>query len=100
MINSAYELNDIIPNIEMVFFRMFASPITTKAERKMNEAEDVLAGNLFQDDDFKMPKQAYISLLQSVALKPKKKHFKKILQYVITNKRPEDVPSDLINLIT
>ena len=34
MINSSYELNDIIPNIEMVFFRMFTSPITTKTERK------------------------------------------------------------------
>ena len=31
MINSAYELNEIIPNIELVFFKMFTSPITTAA---------------------------------------------------------------------
>ena len=30
MLNSAYELNDIIPNIELVFYNMFTSPISTK----------------------------------------------------------------------
>jgi hypothetical protein len=29
----AYELNDVIPNIETVLFEMFVSPITTKAKR-------------------------------------------------------------------
>ena len=47
-----------------------------------------------------MPEQAYKSLLQSVALQPKKKHFKKILQYVVLNEKPENVSSDLIDLIT
>ena len=41
-----------------------------------------------------------MSLLQSVALQPKKKHFKKILQFLVLNEKPEDVPSDLIDLVT
>ncbi len=57
MINSAYELNNIIPNIEMVFYRMFVSPVSTYAERKQKDGEDLLAGNLFHElDGFKMPK--------------------------------------------
>ena len=101
MINQAYELNDIIPNIEMVFFRMFMSPIITKAEKKKGERDDLLAGNLFhQKSDFKMPKQGYDSLLQSVALNPKKKHFKKILQFLVLNEDPQEVPADLIDKIT
>ena len=89
MINSAYELNDVIPNIEMVLFKMFVSPVSTYAERKKKDGEDLLAGNLFNGlKDFKMPKQVYISLLQSVALYPKKKHFKKILQYLVLNETP------------
>jgi hypothetical protein len=30
IINSAYQLNDIIPNIELMFYRIFTSPIMTK----------------------------------------------------------------------
>ena len=56
MINSSYELNEIIPNIELLFYKMFISPITTKAQRKRADADDLLAGNLFHDQDFKMPK--------------------------------------------
>lgn len=63
MLNSAYELNKLIPNIEMVFFKMFISPITTMQERKRKDGDDLLAGNLFFKQDFKMPKQAYESLL-------------------------------------
>ena len=29
MINSAYELNTILPNIEMIFYRIFNSPISS-----------------------------------------------------------------------
>lgn len=100
MLNSAYELNKLIPNIEMVFFKMFISPITTMQERKRKDGDDLLAGNLFFKQDFKMPKQAYESLLQSVALNPKKKHYKKILQFIVLNEKPEDVTPDLIDMIT
>ena len=60
----------------------------------------MLIGNIFHDlQDFKMPKQAYISLLQSVALQPKKKHYKKIIQYVVLNEGPSELSSDLIDMI-
>lgn len=100
MLNSTYELNDIIPNIELLFYKMFISPISTKRQRKNGDGDELLAGNLFHEQDMNMPEQAYKSLLQSVALQPKKKHFKKILQYVVLNEKPENVSSDLIDLIT
>ena len=31
MLNSVYELNATIPNVELVFFKMFVSPLTTRA---------------------------------------------------------------------
>lgn len=58
---------------------MFTSPITTQAERKKQDKDNLLAGNIFKDSEMKMPHEAYVSLLQTVALKPKKKHYKKIL---------------------
>lgn len=30
MINSAYQLNDVIPNVEMMLYKIFCSPVTTK----------------------------------------------------------------------
>ena len=48
LISSAYELNSLIPNVELLFYRMFCSPITTKAERAGgNDRENVLNGNIF-----------------------------------------------------
>jgi len=38
--------------------------------------------------------------LQSVALNPKKKHFKKILQYLVLHEKPQEVDADLVDLIT
>lgn len=84
MINSAYELNDYIPNIEMVFYRIFMSPITTKDERK--ESEDLLEGNLFCKEGIDLPNEVYRSLLETMVLYPKKKHFKKLLDHIIRNK--------------
>ena len=47
-----------------------------------------------------MPRQGYVSLLQSAAIQPKKKHFKKILQYLVSNEKPAEVDPELIDLIT
>ena len=33
MINQAYELNEYIPNIELLLYKIFFSPISTKQER-------------------------------------------------------------------
>ena len=102
VVNSAYDLNHIIPNIELILFKMFTSPISTKGQRKASDSEDLLAGNLFHSlgEDFKMPKQAYVSLLQSVALNPKKKHFKKILQYMVLHEKADQLDAELIDMIT
>jgi hypothetical protein len=66
LVNSAYELNDIIPNIELLFFKMFVSPIATKAERKAGDADDLLVGNLFRGINF--DSAVYRSLLETVAI--------------------------------
>ena len=42
MINSAYELNSLIPNIEMLFYKIFCSPISTKEDRKNIVDDDVI----------------------------------------------------------
>jgi hypothetical protein len=77
MINSAYELNDIIPNIELMFYNIFCSPLITKEQRKGKE--DLLEGNLFTLPQMNLGSAVYKSLLETVALHPKKKHFKKII---------------------
>jgi hypothetical protein len=56
MINSAYEINDIIPNIELMFFKIFCSPITTKEARKAQDKDNLLTGNLFAKEGIKLPK--------------------------------------------
>jgi hypothetical protein len=45
MLTQAYELNHVIPNIELMVYKIFFSPMTTEEERKGNS--DLLAGNLF-----------------------------------------------------
>jgi hypothetical protein len=48
LVNSSYELNGLIPNVEMLFYRMFCSPLTTKADRAGGkDRENVLYGNIF-----------------------------------------------------
>jgi hypothetical protein len=47
LVNSSYELNGLIPNVEMLFYRMFCSPLTTKEDRKGKDIENVLYGNIF-----------------------------------------------------
>lgn len=100
MISSAYELNELIPNIELLFFKIFCSPITTAEQRKEDDKEDLLAGNIFAKKDINLGSIAYRSLLETVALYPKKKHFKKILDHMELYQDREGVDSDLIDLIT
>jgi hypothetical protein len=79
----AYELNDVIPNIELILFKMFVSPISTKSLRKLADKENILAGNMFDRPGLKLGSTVYRSLLETVALQPKKKHLKKIIQHMI-----------------
>lgn len=99
MIKQPYELNDIIPNIEMLFFKMFCSPVTTKEIRKKSDRENLMAGNIFMLQDFNMPTDGYKSLLQTVSLHPKKKHLKKIIQHLQQCVEPKDVDPELIDMI-
>ena len=98
MVNSDIEMNEIIPNIELIFYKMFMSPITTRDEKLQNQAKDILAGNLFTE--FEMPVEGFISLLETIALNPKKKHLKKIIQYVRKTQKAENVDAEVIDMIT
>jgi hypothetical protein len=48
LVNSSYELNALIPNTELLFYNIFCSPLTTKADRAGGKDRDnVLYGNIF-----------------------------------------------------
>ena len=84
MVSQAYELNSIIPNIELVFYRIFTSPITSKEERKKQseidkDQQNLLFGNIFAEKKMSMTYFGYKSLLETLAVRPKKKHFKKVV---------------------
>jgi hypothetical protein len=68
MTMSAYELNDTIPNIELVLYKMFVSPITTLDQRKAHDKDNLLAGNIFDKTGTKLGLDVYRSLLETVAL--------------------------------
>lgn len=76
---------------------MFCSPITTKEIRK--GSNDLLEGNLFTKNGLSLGPAVYRSLLETVALKPKKKHFKKIIQHMIEYEERENIPSELLELV-
>ena len=100
MINQAYELNEYIPNVELLLYKMFFSPITTRAERA-NGADrgDLMLGNLFAGRKMRMHPEVYNSLLTTLSLNPKKKHFKKIVEYVRLHEPVEEVSQVLLNHI-
>lgn len=97
IINSAYQVNDIIPNIEMMFYKMFCSPMTTKEIRKGNE--NLLEGNLFLREGMNLGPTVYRSLMETVALYPKKKHFKKIIQHMIQYEDRDNVDPAMLELL-
>ena len=79
---------------------MFVSPITTKEERKKSDKDDLLVGNLFTQEGLQLSSPAYRSLLETVALHPKKKHFKKVLEHMFAYEDKKNVDGKLIDLIT
>ncbi len=64
---------------------MFTSPITTKEERKGRDHEDetILHGNIFADKKISLTYFGYKSLLETLILNPKKKHFKKVVAHLL-----------------
>lgn len=99
MTNSAYELNSLIPNIELLFYNIFCSPLTTKEDRKGNDLDTPLYGNIFADKKVGLTYFGYRSLLETLTLKPKKKHFKKIVEHLKEYEDKSMVDPELINLI-
>jgi hypothetical protein len=98
MINQAYKLNEFIPNIELLLYKMFCSPITTKEHRKeMNDKVNLLAGNIFADKEMSMHPDVYKSLLETLAMRPNKKHFKKVTAYIRKFEKKENVPAVLLD---
>lgn len=86
MIQQAYTLNEYIPNIELLLFKMFTSPIRTQELRKNDS--NLLAGNIFAEKGFKLHEDVYKSLFETLTMRPKKKHFKKVTEYL---RKHEDV---------
>lgn len=83
MIHQRYELNTLIPNIEWMLYKIFFSPLSTEEERKSgNDRDNLLLGNLFAAKQMQLPMEFYRSLLQSLMIKGKKKHFKKLVSYI------------------
>jgi len=67
----------------MVFYRMFCSPITTKEQRKNNDNGNILYGNIFAEKEVSLTYFGYKSLLETLLLFPKKKHFKKVVAHLL-----------------
>ena len=95
MINQSYEINQFIPNIELLLYKIFFSPISTEAERK--GSKDLLQGNIFAAKDMKIHPLIYKSLLQTMTVRPKKKHFKKIVEYIQKIEKIEEVRPQLLD---
>lgn len=77
MVHSAYELNDLIPNIELLLYKIFMSPQINKEQRQ--NSDDLLEGNLFTQKGTDLDNDVYKSFLETIALNSKKKHFKKLI---------------------
>ena len=80
--------------------KMFCSPFT-----KLSDAADssdntnLLAGNIFAHKNVQFSPQVYESLLNTNIIRPKKKHFKKIIQYMRTVEDASQVSPKLIDLV-
>lgn len=99
MINQAYELNSLIPNIEMLFYKMFCSPLLTKDKRKNTESKDVLIGNIFAEKEVSLTYFGYKSLLETLMLAPKKKHFKKVVAHFIKYEHKNNLDPRILKMI-
>jgi len=52
MVNSGFDTNDKISNLELTFYNMFMSPISNYQSRVSGQKDDLLAGNLFNKNGF------------------------------------------------
>ena len=92
----------------MLFYQIFQTPITlhTKKEPDFKSSglhlkRSLLEGRIFEVNKELVPlgNNLYRSLLETAALRPKKKHFKRILAYIFKTEEPEDVDPEIIDMI-
>jgi len=100
MIHQSYDLNQYIPNIENILYKIFCSPIVTEEQRKAGkDKNNLLLGNIFADMNIQLPMDVYKSLLQTIQVRPKKKHYKKIIEYIRKIEPNERVTPALLDQI-
>ena len=82
MVHQAYKLNNFIPNIELVLYNLFMSPLHTAKQRKEDKGNNILNGNLFAQKGFSLGFDGYKSLCETLTIRPKKKNLKKLLEFL------------------
>lgn len=79
---------------------MFTSPITTKEQRDANkESGDLLFGNIFAQKNVQLTYFGYKSLLDTLIIYPKKKHYEKVVSYLLKYEKKENVDQEIIDQI-
>lgn len=100
MLAQAYELNSLIPNVDLLFYKIFTSPISTREQRAgQDKDENLLVGNIFADKQVPLSYFGYKSLLETLIISPKKKHFKKVVSYILRFETPESLDPELIDMM-
>ena len=68
------------------------SPIITKDQRADGkDKENLLIGNIFAQKKVSLSHFGYRSILETLVLHPKKKHFKKVVQHLIEFESKENI---------
>lgn len=107
-INQSYEINEHIPNASGFFYRIFQTPLTRPAltpgevpSRYRNENE-LLQNRVFKINGRNIPlgSALYLNLLETAALYPKKKHYKRIIAYIKETEKPSSIDPVVIDKLT
>lgn len=81
-----------------MLYKIFCSPTVTKEARAAGDDKvNLLLGNIFAERGMSLPMDIYRSLLQTLAVRPKKKHFKKIVAYIREHEPIERVSPQLLD---
>mmetsp|Transcript_4313 Transcript_4313/g.7289 ORF Transcript_4313/g.7289 Transcript_4313/m.7289 type:complete len:464 (-) Transcript_4313:184-1575(-) len=111
MIEMAYKLNQIIPNPELQIYNIFSSPLLTFSTRKsernsrleresLDVGDKILMGNLFVQNKIPLRAPIYHSLLETLTVRPKKKHYKKLVEYLLKHEKEENVSPMVLDHLT
>jgi len=67
--------------------------------KKLGDSDYLLDGSLFAREGINLGPMVYRSLLETIALYPKKKHYKKVTQHLIHYEDKENVTGDLMRIL-